>query len=52
MFAIQFLDGGSSVFNAGTISSVISAIQFAGTGNTLTLAQGSVINGQRARHRQ
>ena len=37
--------GGSSVFNAGTISGGTAAIQFAGTGNTLTLAQGSVISG-------
>ena len=43
--AIQLLDGGSSVFNAGTISSDFSAIRFAGTGNTLTLAPGSVITG-------
>ncbi len=38
-------DGGSSVFNAGTISGGIAAISFAGSGNTLTLAQGSVITG-------
>ena len=37
--------GGSSVFNAGTISGGTAAIQFGGTGNTLTLAQGSVISG-------
>ena len=37
--------GGSSVFNAGTISGGSAAIQFAGTGNTLTLAQGSAITG-------
>ena len=37
--------GGSSVFNAGTISGVTAAIRFTGTGNTLTLAPGSVING-------
>ena len=38
-------DGGSSVFNAGTISGGAAAIQFAGSGNTLTLAPGSVISG-------
>ncbi|MEH2513602.1 uncharacterized protein with beta-barrel porin domain [Nitrobacteraceae bacterium AZCC 1564] len=37
--------GGSSVFNAGTISGGTAAIRFAGTGNTLTLAQGSLITG-------
>ena len=37
--------GGSSVFNAGTISGGTAAIQFGGIGNTLTLAQGSVISG-------
>jgi autotransporter-associated beta strand protein len=37
--------GGSSVFNAGSISGGTAAIQFAGTGNTLTLAPGSVITG-------
>ena len=37
--------GGSSVFNAGTISGSVAAIQFAGGGNTLTLAPGSVISG-------
>ena len=37
--------GSSSVFNAGTISGGTAAIQFAGIGNTLTLAQGSVISG-------
>ncbi len=37
--------GGSSVFNAGTISGGTNAIQFTGTGNTLTLAPGSVISG-------
>jgi uncharacterized protein with beta-barrel porin domain len=37
--------GGSSVFNAGTISGVTAAIRFVGAGNTLTLAQGSVITG-------
>jgi uncharacterized protein with beta-barrel porin domain len=36
--------GGSSVFNAGTIIGT-AAIQFAGTGNTLTLAPGSAITG-------
>ncbi|WP_424630543.1 autotransporter domain-containing protein [Bradyrhizobium sp. SYSU BS000235] len=43
---IRFLGGGSSIFNAGTISGGTSfAIQFSGTDNTLTLAQGSVIHG-------
>jgi uncharacterized protein with beta-barrel porin domain len=38
--------GGSSVFNAGTISGGGgTAIRFAGIGNTLTLAQGSAITG-------
>lgn len=37
--------GGSSVFNAGSISGGTAAISFAGTGNTLTLAPGSVITG-------
>jgi autotransporter-associated beta strand protein len=38
--------GGSTVFNAGTIiGGGGAAILFAGTGNTLTLAQGSVISG-------
>jgi uncharacterized protein with beta-barrel porin domain len=37
--------GGSSVFNAGTISGGVAAIQFSGTGNTLTLGPGSVIAG-------
>ena len=37
--------GGSSVFNAGTISGGTAAIRFAGVGNTLTLAQGSAITG-------
>jgi uncharacterized protein with beta-barrel porin domain len=36
--------GGSSVFNAGTITGP-TAIQFFGTGNTLTLAPGSAITG-------
>ncbi|MEH2475489.1 autotransporter-associated beta strand protein [Nitrobacteraceae bacterium AZCC 2161] len=39
------LGGGSSVFNAGAISGGTAAIRFAGSGNTLTLAQGSVITG-------
>jgi uncharacterized protein with beta-barrel porin domain len=42
--AIEAAGGGSSVFNAGTISGS-TAIHFAGTGNTLTLAPGSVITG-------
>ena len=37
--------GGSSVFNAGTISGGNNAIRFSGSGNTLTLAPGSVISG-------
>ena len=37
--------GSSTVFNAGTISGGTAAIRFAGTGNTLTLAPGSVITG-------
>ena len=37
--------GSSSVFNAGAISGGTAAIQFAGIGNTLTLAQGTVISG-------
>jgi uncharacterized protein with beta-barrel porin domain len=37
--------GGSSVFNAGSISGGTAAIQFAGVGNTLTLAPGSAISG-------
>jgi hypothetical protein len=42
---IVAIGGGSSVFNAGTISSGAAAIEFGGTGDTLTLAQGSVISG-------
>lgn len=37
--------GGSSVFNAGTLGGGTAAVQFAGTGNTLTLATTSVISG-------
>jgi uncharacterized protein with beta-barrel porin domain len=37
--------GGSSIFNAGSITGATAAIQFAGSGNTLTLAPGSVISG-------
>ena len=37
--------GGSTVFNAGSISGGTAAIEFSGAGNTLTLAQGSVISG-------
>ncbi|WP_459591320.1 autotransporter outer membrane beta-barrel domain-containing protein [Bradyrhizobium diazoefficiens] len=37
--------GGSDVFNAGTITGGTAAIQFAGSGNVLTLAPGSVISG-------
>jgi uncharacterized protein with beta-barrel porin domain len=45
LYGISAGTGGSSVFNAGTISGGATAIQFAGAGNTLTLAQGSVISG-------
>jgi autotransporter-associated beta strand protein len=44
-FGIVAAGGGSTIFNAGTITGGTSAIQFGGTGNTLTLAPGSVING-------
>jgi autotransporter-associated beta strand protein len=44
-YGIETLGGGSSVFNAGTIGGFIAAIQFGGAGNTLTLAQGSVMMG-------
>jgi autotransporter-associated beta strand protein len=44
-FGIVAAGGGSSVFNAGTITGGALAIQFGGTGNTLTLGPGSVING-------
>lgn len=37
--------GGSSIFNAGIVTGGTTAISFAGTGNTLTLAPGSVIGG-------
>jgi autotransporter-associated beta strand protein len=37
---------GATIFNAGTITGAAAAIQFGGTGNTLTLAPGSVINGK------
>jgi uncharacterized protein with beta-barrel porin domain len=45
--AIVFGSGGSSVFNAGTISATSgsTAIQFSGSGNTLTIAPGSTISG-------
>jgi uncharacterized protein with beta-barrel porin domain len=42
---IYAASGGSSVFNAGTISGGTAAIRFSGSGNTLTLAPGSVISG-------
>ena len=45
LVGISPIAGGSSVFNAGTISGGGAAIQFLGTGNTLTLAPGSVITG-------
>lgn len=37
--------GGISIYNGGSISGAFDAIVFAGTGNTLTLAPGSVISG-------
>jgi len=45
-YGIYLFGGGSSVFNAGTISGGTAAIGFAaGAGNTLTLAAGSAITG-------
>ncbi len=44
-YGISAAGGGSSVFNAGTIAGGIAAIRLAGSGNTLTLAPGSVISG-------
>jgi uncharacterized protein with beta-barrel porin domain len=44
-YGINAAAGGSSVFNAGSISGGTAAILFSGTGNTLTLAPGSVITG-------
>src|SRR6202163_3724730 len=44
-YGINAGGGGSSVFNAGTISGATAAIRFAGAGNTLTLAPGSAITG-------
>jgi autotransporter-associated beta strand protein len=44
-FGIIAAGGGSTIFNAGTITGGISAIQFGGIGNTLTLGPGSVITG-------
>jgi uncharacterized protein with beta-barrel porin domain len=44
-FGILAHAGGSSVFNADIISGGTAAIQFAGSGNTLTLAPGSAISG-------
>lgn len=44
-YGIRAFAAGSSVFNAGTISGATAAISFTGGGNTLTLAPGSVING-------
>ena len=43
--AIEFHTGNTSMFNAGTVTGNVIAIAFMGTGNTLTLAPGSVING-------
>lgn len=37
--------GGISIYNGGSIGAAFDAIVFAGTGNTLTLAPGSVITG-------
>ena len=45
LLRIRAFAGGSSVFNASTISGGTAAIQFGGAGNTLTLAPGSVISG-------
>jgi len=45
LYGILANAGGSSVFNAGTISGSTAAIRFAGSGNTLTLGPGSVISG-------
>jgi outer membrane autotransporter protein len=49
--AILLSSGGSTIFNSGTISGTSlvtapTAIQFGGSGNTLTLGPGSVINGK------
>lgn len=44
-YGIRAFNAGSSVFNAGTISGGTAAISFTGGGNTLTLAPGSVVNG-------
>jgi uncharacterized protein with beta-barrel porin domain len=44
-YAILANAGGSSVFNAGTLSGGAAAIFFSGSGNTLTLGPGSVISG-------
>ena len=44
-YGISAIGGGSSVFNAGTISGGSAAIRFGGSGNTLTLAPGSIITG-------
>jgi hypothetical protein len=46
LIGIEANAGGSSVFNAGTISGGTAAIEFLGSGNTLTLAPGSVISGK------
>ena len=45
LHGIYNFGGGSSVWNAGTISGSMAAITFSGSGNTLTLAPGSVISG-------
>ncbi|MDP3075609.1 autotransporter domain-containing protein [Bradyrhizobium sp.] len=44
-YGIRAFNAGSSIFNAGTIGGATAAISFTGGGNTLTLAPGSVING-------
>jgi autotransporter-associated beta strand protein len=44
-YGISAFSGGSSVTNAGSISGGTAAIDFAGTGNTLTLLPGSTISG-------
>ena len=44
-YGIRALGGNSSITNAGAISGTLTAIQFDGGGNTLTLAPTSVITG-------
>ena len=45
LFGIVANGGGSTIFNAGTISGGTAAIKFGGIGNLLTLAPGSAITG-------